>query len=1644
MRKSLRLSDLDDDTRSLARQAARREGVPLREWLNDTVYEYAAEQFDDGVPHAHDAYYGGRRPRDHAAYARSDRYERSNNPQYNPAPYHHQDDLADLASTVTRLARTIDERDHLARSNIALLSERLDMLDHRHDRSMPHGTQTGRPTHEPSRARQEHHDAIDRAADLNQVADYVDHLQGRMNDADSAARQVIEGLEDRARRLSGQTTTEPPREQSNERTDETLATIMQAINGLQGRFDALETSKQQADQHSAGQHASQYDALREQLDDLHARTDQATSSRLDRLNDSLNQLENRFDGLSQQGSSLAHSTERQLDRLGSQLQSVNETVTDSTMRPGPSALDRLDDAIAEIAARQANLEAGMVDTDHMTSALKGQQAQRFDRLEEQFSSLANKLDALNQHDPYSQQIASLQQDIQAVHQAISANRSPNWQNAMQASIQKEFQTLSQRLEALAAAGADDRQLAGLREDLQDIRVVLQQQPKAAVFNTLTSSLSDVVGHLADIKQVPQQNERVLNRNADQLATRLEEQMAQLRQAVDQKQGDAQLSRLETRLHELDSKLDTFAQNANQADDVALTKLEQQLAALQTSIHEGIDTSPLKSLENRLAAIADQVEGMSQPQAMDARAYDQLDAHMARMNETLDARVNAIADRVKALDAPKVDTSMLNQLDGQITRLTDMLATPQANPDLSSLDQRMQSILQHLETPRADEEARAEITSLRKDLEHLRKDLSAVPHSAQELERQISLLAERLEETQRAPHNPEALDLLEEQMTKLTDLMMRKGSADLERLEGNLAEIEKHLAQSDGQAMQAAKEAAREAAREAAEQIINRTGDTPAGDHPLIASLQDSLRELHANNNQSDQRTQETLGAVHETMQKIVSRLTMLEKDVSGFREHKQGQMTASAPAAMQAAMQAPSGLAAPQPHGTTDQHAPGQQAAALNKDASERPPAPMPKARPIGATAASQQPKQAQPNTPQPSPAAAGLPGAAAGMDTPIPPNAKRPQGLEAQSGQPTSAPKIDPADLANDAPIPPSSAAQQRAARSGAAPQVQTPSSFFTDETGADAPISPGSGMPDLSAIREKLKAEANRMEQDTASAGGDIKTNFIAAARRAAQAAAAETASNQPLPGDENPVSLDDLDEAPRSGPLGRLTKSLKGGRRPLLLAAGAVALALGAYQLNNALNSDPGVQLANGPDATKLSGTEAGGQSGTPASAQGQQGQTGGGTVPLAQQNTTPEQTQPAATGGQLAADNANGGSAVRTVKPTEPVKVDQTIMAKPVQENAGSLLSPKPTGADPFGKKPAAFGAQPLTTTPQVTTTPQAGDTVPTAPKLAELPKTPVMPALPNQAKPAQQASLPGATLPNAGTPAATPNAEPTLRAIGPKALQDDARAGDQVAQFEMARRLTEAQGTPKDLKLAAKWYEKAAASGLAPAQFRLASFYEKGQGLKQDTQLAKLWYERAANQGNTKAMHNLAVLFAEGGLGKPDMSLAAQWFKKAADHGMKDSQFNLGILYAKGLGAPQNLSESYKWFALAANQGDRDAAQKRDEVANLLDQQKLLAARLSVQTWQKQKADASANIVTIPADKWENTLPKQPNIVLNAKAMVAETQRLLTALGYQPGPADGMMGPKTRQAIQLFQKRSGLPANGKVNMDLIKALKTRSI
>ncbi|WP_454616389.1 hypothetical protein [Bradyrhizobium cenepequi] len=314
-------------------------------------------------------------------------------------------------------------------------------------------------------------------------------------------------------------------------------------------------------------------------------------------------------------------------------------------------------------------------------------------------------------------------------------------------------------------------------------------------------------------------------------------------------------------------------------------------------------------------------------------------------------------------------------------------------------------------------------------------------------------------------------------------------------------------------------------------------------------------------------------------------------------------------------------------------------------------------------------------------------------------------------------------------------------------------------------------------------------------------------------------------------------------------------------------------------------------------------------------------------------------------------------------------DAPAAAQPPADSAAVAPAPAPAPAAPLMTSPTPLGRQSNNST---------------APNMLDGTQVAIPPVPAPSPSPAASNDITG-TIPTSSaasmggrlTMVQVPPSERLPDGIGGPVLRAAALRGDPAAAYEVGVRFAEGKGVPTNYDEAAKWYERAAQSGVVPAIFRLGTFYEKGLSVKKDVDTARRYYVQAAERGNAKAMHNLAVLDADGGGKGANYKSAAQWFRKAADHGVADSQFNLGILYARGIGVEQNLAESFKWFSLAAAQGDADAGHKRDDVAKRLDAQSLAAAKLAIQTFTAEPQPDDAVNVATPPGGWDSATG-QPN------------------------------------------------------------------
>ena len=296
-------------------------------------------------------------------------------------------------------------------------------------------------------------------------------------------------------------------------------------------------------------------------------------------------------------------------------------------------------------------------------------------------------------------------------------------------------------------------------------------------------------------------------------------------------------------------------------------------------------------------------------------------------------------------------------------------------------------------------------------------------------------------------------------------------------------------------------------------------------------------------------------------------------------------------------------------------------------------------------------------------------------------------------------------------------------------------------------------------------------------------------------------------------------------------------------------------------------------------------------------------------------------------------------------------------------------------------------------------------------------------------------------------------------------------GNANAQWNLSVMYRRGQGVPQDDAEAVRWSRRAAERGHASAQSYLGLMYELGRGVKQDHIEAVHWYRLAADQGNGYAEYRLGLMYANGrGVSQDDVE-AVRWCRLAAEQGLAEAQAFVGTAYSYGRGVSQNDAEAIRWFRMAADQGDalaqyivayryfegigvpqdyvqayiyanlaaaglqgedkKAAAMLRDDVAARLTPAARARAQELTRNW-RPDAQPAPQVASPPRALTDED-------VLGKSAAVEDVQAKLAALGYDPGPADAVMGWRTRAAIRAFQADVGLPVDGKISDRLIAAL-----
>jgi localization factor PodJL len=906
------------------------------------------------------------------------------------------------------------------------------------------------------------------------------------------------------------------------------------------------------------------------------------------------------------------------------------------------------------------------------------------------------------------------------------------------SVEAALKDLADRIESQRSRGVQEAILAPVERLADDLRAIVREIDPEPVLRGLRAETQEIGRRLDDLRA---------SRDADaSLIAELARQIGETRSVMSAMASRLlPLDKLETRVVELTRRvesLDVSNREHARKDLVEVVRAVRLIVATEFS-------GALPALGQRLEELGARMDGL-QTKSEGAKRLEELRDRIDEMHESLAARIDRDATSRRPADLSHVE-HLLSQLAKKID--ASLASKPESEKRFAELTQRIDEVHRALAT-RIEQGAASHENALNKIAEIFtapvaEKQLSQL---AGRIDQGIDLLRQKLDDGLRPRGGAENAQLVElvGQLAKKIDAAIGP-RADNQSLLALAQQIDKLSRRLDREDQTAATLASIEqtmglAFRRIEEKSVGASDTTEAARRAAADVLREAsfgfdaavgrqLSDLRRVQDDSGRRTQETLAAVQDTLNRVIERLS--------------AQIDAGADV-----------IAAVAPR-------------------NEPQPGAVPKA------------------PPQPAP--------------------------------------LSPTESETRMPLRPSVAAlddvlveRGRARPEGAGPVT---------------PASP----------EQKPRAESPAPRGKEAS----MQADFIAAARRAAQQAAADAEAAR-VAGERRPApKAPPKGEAGGESPRASIFQTRK---RPLLLVLGALVMLTGAYQLARF-----GADYKAPTVATQKSGEE------------------------------------PKSTGGaENSLDQTDKPDHVRAA-PNSAATIPSAKFLSPLNLPAG----PAPSAAEPSdaaapirkqGAPPSAGVRDPdATPTGAIGQSSLPGDSLAAVKELAE------------QGDGAAQFELASRYSDGRGLPRDS--------AVAAQWFEKAARQGLAPAEYRIGSIYEKGVGVDRNYAKAREWYERAARQGNIRAMHNLAVLFAEGGDGKPDYATAAQWFQKAAEHGVRDSQYNLGILFARGLGVERNLPQSYMWFSLAAAQGDADAAKKrddvASRLDSKELASAKSLAEQFR-------------------------------------------------------------------------------------------------------------------------------------
>ena len=417
---------------------------------------------------------------------------------------------------------------------------------------------------------------------------------------------------------------------------------------------------------------------------------------------------------------------------------------------------------------------------------------------------------------------------------------------------------SERYVSEALASVNDR-VQSLKQQIAELAGAATRVSDDEGYMALEAALRNIVGHI-----------EISERRTHEALRSIEDQVAVLSRAEPAEPGfprnevEGRFQQAERQIAELAGSLDALAKDRSRANQDALQQSLAKLADRIEWVHRTADTTAQRARDGAIASTQSEL-GKLEEQIRSLAAIAQSSAKNSSASQAEIARLRA-------------DIESLNQ------RIDDIRTEAAAERDLHSVRltiEQLSTRVAQLPEQRSFGDLDRRVSELSERLAELRPPDEVLPHIT-DIEQRVYELEGRLAEA--IGSGPAGLDVVQQQIDQVN---ARLGATEdrmsaIAAIERSISQLFRALEDHRDDAHGIAEDAARRVAAE----FIQREEAQPGGPSPELVALEEALAAVRDHAAQSDQQTQETLQAVHETLEEIVNKLADLEAGQQAFLDDR--------------------------------------------------------------------------------------------------------------------------------------------------------------------------------------------------------------------------------------------------------------------------------------------------------------------------------------------------------------------------------------------------------------------------------------------------------------------------------------------------------------------------------------------------------------------------------------------------------------------------------------------------------------------------------------------------------------------------------------------------------------------------------------